>query len=117
MHPSYQWYLILLLISFYEPLIRSPKHITEFLYHIACEEKDENKHTKLQKLALTDAEWKHVGEFTRLLEVLVYITSLVSVTHPIQFTDKAQQAFSSDNQPSLHYALPVLESLHKAWSS
>ena len=31
--------------------------------------------------------------------------------------DKAQQAFSSDQGPSLHLALPALEALHKAWSS
>jgi hypothetical protein len=29
----------------------------------------------------------------------------------------AQQAFSSDDGPSLHSGLPSLEALHKAWSS
>ncbi|GLB43962.1 putative hAT family C-terminal dimerisation region [Lyophyllum shimeji] len=77
------------------------KYVTEFLYRIARQEKNEDKRTKLQKLVLTDAEWKRVGEFTRVLE----------------FADKAQQAFSSDSQPSLHHALPALESLYKAWSS
>jgi hypothetical protein len=28
-----------------------------------------------------------------------------------------QHAFSSDNIPTLHLAIPALESLHKAWSS
>ena len=35
----------------------------------------------------------------------------------IQCADAAQQAFSYDNTPTLHTALPVLEALHKAWSS
>ncbi|KAJ8580566.1 hypothetical protein M405DRAFT_47524 [Rhizopogon salebrosus TDB-379] len=34
-----------------------------------------------------------------------------------QHADNAQQAFSSDNGPSLHLALPALEGLHKAWTS
>jgi hypothetical protein len=32
-------------------------------------------------------------------------------------TDNAQQAFSSDNGPTLHLTLPALEALHHAWSS
>jgi hypothetical protein len=28
-----------------------------------------------------------------------------------------QQAFSSDQTSTLHYAIPALEALHKAWSS
>ena len=35
----------------------------------------------------------------------------------IQCVDAAQQAFSYDNTPTLHTALPALEALHKAWSS
>jgi len=35
----------------------------------------------------------------------------------LQHADAAQQAFSSDEGPSLHLALPALEALHKAWSS
>jgi hypothetical protein len=34
-----------------------------------------------------------------------------------QHADRAQQAFSSDEGPSLHSGLPALEALHKAWSS
>jgi hypothetical protein len=33
-----------------------------------------------------------------------------------QHADNAQQAFSSDQGPSLHLALPALEVLHKAWT-
>ena len=33
-----------------------------------------------------------------------------------QFSDHAQQTFSSENEPSLHVAIPVLEALHHAWS-
>jgi hypothetical protein len=35
----------------------------------------------------------------------------------LQHADNAQQAFSSDNVPTLHYAIPTLEALHRAWSS
>ena len=31
--------------------------------------------------------------------------------------DKAQHAFSSNQGPSLHLALPALKALHKAWST
>ncbi|KAG1900855.1 uncharacterized protein F5891DRAFT_980060 [Suillus fuscotomentosus] len=31
--------------------------------------------------------------------------------------DNTQQAFSSDTGPALHFALPALEGLHKAWTS
>ncbi|KIM73229.1 hypothetical protein PILCRDRAFT_93154 [Piloderma croceum F 1598] len=34
-----------------------------------------------------------------------------------EHADRAQQAFSSDEGPSLHSGLPALEALHKAWSS
>ncbi|KAJ2924369.1 hypothetical protein H1R20_g12725, partial [Candolleomyces eurysporus] len=34
-----------------------------------------------------------------------------------QFADQAQQAFSSKTEPSLYNGLPVLERLHKAWTS
>ena len=34
-----------------------------------------------------------------------------------QHAERAQQAFSSDDGPSLHSGLPSLEALHKAWSS
>lgn len=35
----------------------------------------------------------------------------------LQHVDNAQQAFSSDQGPTLHLGLPALEALHKAWSS
>lgn len=34
----------------------------------------------------------------------------------IKCADNAQQAFSYDNTPTLHAAIPALEALHKAWS-
>lgn len=33
-----------------------------------------------------------------------------------QHADRAQQTFSSENEPSLHVAIPALEALHNAWS-
>ena len=38
-------------------------------------------------------------------------------TNDFKHADKAQHAFSSDQGPSLHLALPVLKALHKAWST
>jgi hypothetical protein len=35
----------------------------------------------------------------------------------IQHADKYQQAFSYDNTPCLHAAIPMPEKLHKAWHS
>jgi hypothetical protein len=35
----------------------------------------------------------------------------------VQYTDVAQQAFSSKQGSTLHLAIPALETLHKAWSS
>ena len=34
----------------------------------------------------------------------------------IQHADNAQQAFSSEQTPTLHLAIPALEALHHAWS-
>src|SRR5258708_15120132 len=35
----------------------------------------------------------------------------------LQHADNAQHAFSSENVPTLHYAIPALEALYRAWSS
>ncbi|KAE9403021.1 hypothetical protein BT96DRAFT_1083250 [Gymnopus androsaceus JB14] len=34
----------------------------------------------------------------------------------LDILDHAQQAFSSENEPSLYVGLPALEALHNAWS-
>jgi len=34
-----------------------------------------------------------------------------------QHADNAQDAFSSENVPTLHHAIPSLEALYRAWSS
>jgi hypothetical protein len=34
-----------------------------------------------------------------------------------QHADNAQQAFSSEQESTLHLAIPALEALHRAWSS
>jgi len=65
------------------------------------DEKDLVKRAKLDNLKLTEEEWGRAKLFLDLL------------TH----ADRAQQAFSSDQGPSLHLGLPALEALHKAWSS
>lgn len=42
--------------------------------------------------------------------------SIANVGPLVQHADNAQQAFSSDQGPTLHLALPALEALHKAWT-
>ena len=42
--------------------------------------------------------------------------SITDASPTVQHADNAQQAFSSDQGPSLHLALPALEALHKAWT-
>ncbi|KAG6834676.1 hypothetical protein H0H93_008099, partial [Arthromyces matolae] len=77
------------------------KFIKPFIDELIREEKDRKKRLKLMELYPTSKEWSRV---TLLIDLL---------TH----ADNAQQAFSSDQGPSLHLAIPALESLHKAWSS
>ena len=43
--------------------------------------------------------------------------SAIADVQGVQYADNAQHAFSSDQAPTLHLALPALEALHKAWSS
>ena len=42
--------------------------------------------------------------------------SLINSDLLSQYADVAQQAFLSDNTPTLQAALPALEALHTAWS-
>lgn len=47
-------------------------------------------------------------------ETLLCIADLVDI---IQHAENAQHAFSSEQGPTLHLALPALEALHKAWTA
>ncbi|KAH7902996.1 hypothetical protein BJ138DRAFT_1021272 [Hygrophoropsis aurantiaca] len=76
-------------------------HVNTFVYELGVKESDLRKRTKIDALMLSPDEWIRVRLFTDLLA----------------HADRAQQAFSSDAGPSLHYALPALEGLHKAWLS
>ena len=65
----------------------------------------------------SDAEWDHVGMFCALLSVSLSNVCL-AVTHMCcQHTDKAQQAFSSAQTPTLFNTIPAIETLHAAWAS
>ncbi|KAN0113570.1 hypothetical protein V8E52_007634 [Russula decolorans] len=75
--------------------------INTFVYEIGRDEKDLGKREKIDNLQLDAAEWDELKLFNDLLA----------------HADNAQHAFSSDQAPSLHLALPALEALHKAWSS
>ncbi|KAI5992932.1 hypothetical protein EDD15DRAFT_2167604 [Pisolithus albus] len=63
--------------------------------------RDADKRRKIMELELTDAEWERVQHLLSLLS----------------YAEKAQHAFSTEQGPTLHTALPALEALHKAWSS
>lgn len=91
-----------------------------FVYEIGCEEKDLDKREKIDALKMTPPEWTRVKQFLDLLAVstestgitLQYLTPSSS-----KHADRAQQAFSSETEPSLHIGLPALEALHRAWST
>jgi len=90
---------------------------------MARDEPDRAKRAKLDALQLSDEEWERVKLFLSLLKVRsVHESVISSLINSIllgqhQHADAAQQAFSSENGPSLHLALPALEALHNAWSS
>jgi hypothetical protein len=56
---------------------------------------------------------KCLSWFAKCTSTIIYILTLDILQH----ADNAQQAFSSDNVLTLHYAIPTLEALHQAWSS
>jgi hypothetical protein len=60
--------------------------------------------------ACKTVSWSPCGNLHLLLYMSIYLTWF-------QHADQVQQAFSSDEGPSLHAGLPALEALHKAWSS
>jgi hypothetical protein len=94
--------------------------VNTFVYAIALEENDTERHQKLIELKLTSNEWERVELFLGLLAVrniYFFITYLTYERCVIQHADKAQQAFSSDQVSTLHLGIPALEALHKAWSS
>ncbi|KAI5990906.1 hypothetical protein EDD15DRAFT_2169791 [Pisolithus albus] len=66
--------------------------VDRFVRHISLQERDADKRRKIMELELMDAEWE-------------------------RYAEKAQHAFSTEQGPTLHTALPALEALHKAWSS
>jgi hypothetical protein len=90
---------------------------------MARDESDRTKRAKLDALQLSDGEWERVNLFLSLLKVRSVHKSAISclinsiLLGQYQHADAAQQAFSSENGPTLHLALPALEALHNAWSS
>jgi hypothetical protein len=85
---------------------------------MARDEPDRAKRAKLDALQLSKDEWDRVKLFLDLLVVISVICDICYSTYTLlQHADRAQQAFSSDEGPSLHSGLPALEALHKAWSS
>lgn len=67
-------------------------------------------------LQLSESEWDRVGLFCDLLSVRHFDSKYDSIlTLLSQHADKAQQAFSSDQGPSLHNTVPAIEALYSAW--
>ncbi|KLO04286.1 cytochrome P450 [Schizopora paradoxa] len=81
--------------------LETKDYFKKFIKALAKSEKDASKREKIKNLRVSEDEWTTIGKMCALLE----------------FADDAQHAFSSDNQPTLHKALPVLEELHKEWES
>jgi hypothetical protein len=75
---------------------------------MGLQEPDLSKRAKIDCLKLSPTEWSRVGQFAVPFSV---------GGQPDIHADVAQQAFSSDQGSTLHLAIPVLETLHKAWSS
>ncbi|KAF5355385.1 hypothetical protein D9757_014616 [Collybiopsis confluens] len=71
-----------------------------FILKLISTETSAFKKSKLKQLRMNDSDWESLSEFASLLE----------------FADDAQQAFSSDQYPSLYLAIPALETLHARWS-
>ncbi|KAL1949584.1 hypothetical protein VTO73DRAFT_8465 [Trametes versicolor] len=74
-------------------------HVDQFVTEMARAEKDRGKRQKLDDLQLSPDEWNRVE---RCLDLLAR-------------ADQAQQAFSSEEGPSLHLALPALEAIQRSW--
>ncbi|KAG6855329.1 hypothetical protein H0H87_004895 [Tephrocybe sp. NHM501043] len=77
------------------------KYFKDFLSEIRRKEPNYKKHIKIDALLLNNDEWERVKKFVKVLDL----------------PDRAQQAFSAENTPTLHNGVPTLEALHAAWSA
>ncbi|KAG6851447.1 hypothetical protein C0991_009084, partial [Blastosporella zonata] len=77
------------------------QHVDTFLHELHRKELNRDKCAKLDALKLTDKEWEQVSLFCSLLS----------------HANKAQQAFSSAQAPTLFDAIPAIKALYQAWSS
>ncbi|KZT35173.1 hypothetical protein SISSUDRAFT_1064717 [Sistotremastrum suecicum HHB10207 ss-3] len=77
------------------------ERVTSFIQILHIRETDPTKKAGLAKLQMQASDWAEVKSS-------IYVLSLA---------DWAQQAFSSDHNPSLYYAIPALEGLHFPWNA
>jgi len=92
--------------------------VDDFVFELSMRETNAEKRRKIGDLTLTDDEWDRVRLFCNLLQVCSTINFVLSLLIFIsQHADDAQQAFSSGSRPSLHNALPAIETLYAAWQS
>ncbi|KAJ7125909.1 hypothetical protein C8R44DRAFT_874326 [Mycena epipterygia] len=76
-------------------------HVNTFAQKIARDEQNSDKRVKLLALAFSKDKWSRVKNFLALLGL----------------ANAAQQAFLSDEVPSMHSVIPALESLHRGWEN
>jgi hypothetical protein len=85
---------------------------------MTLEEGDSEKHDKILSLKLKPSEWERAGLFLGLLAVCALCSVLFYYQCILeQHADNAQQAFSLDQISTLHFGIPALEALYKAWLS
>ncbi|KIL54872.1 hypothetical protein M378DRAFT_91765 [Amanita muscaria Koide BX008] len=83
--------------------ISTKKFVQDFVYELGLRAGTEglDARKKIDALMLTESEWERVRMFCSLLRQ----------------ADKAQQAFSSAQTPTLFGAIPAIETLHSAWNT
>ena len=91
--------------------------LDEFIYQTGRDETDIAKRAKIDALVLRPEEWKRVDLLIEILAVCILREHFMSrCPNALQNADDAQQAFSYEDTPVLHTAIPALEALHSVWS-
>ncbi|KZS91374.1 hypothetical protein SISNIDRAFT_456638 [Sistotremastrum niveocremeum HHB9708] len=92
--------------------------VTSFIQILSIRETDTTKKAGLAKLPIQASDWAEVKSSIYVLSVrlsLMFFGQIIDVE--TKLADWAQQAFSSDHNPSLYYAIPALERLHFPWNA
>ncbi|EJD48239.1 hypothetical protein AURDEDRAFT_61237, partial [Auricularia subglabra TFB-10046 SS5] len=73
--------------------------VNKFIFELKEDERSKKKSAKLEKLLVTDDEWKRIE----------------TVREIFQLADEAQQMFAAERYPTLYNAMPAILSLRAAW--